>query len=308
MTPPRLPLWTLMASVGLTPIVSAQDEAPDPLPRDRCPIEVVWVASEPTDSCEGPTQGEVAWRDSEFDDSAWTVIEMPDVNTIPRPGHRFYRGHFVVVSGAVCNLTWASDDGSWIYLNGTPLGHWGGDCGEPGCVGGARGCGGPGGFLDLTPHLREGVNVLGVHVGNASCCCGSLLDATVTTDALTSLAVEQITEPGAPPTAPRLVTAMEVTVTAPSSDPEGQRVYYLYHWTSDGGDEVVHGPFLRTSDTLTETELVDPGERWTVTVIPTDGVNVGPATTASFRAPQPSRAASGPSAASLADLLDGAVP
>jgi hypothetical protein len=261
--------------------------APEALaqPENPAPVEVKWLASTVGVSCEASLPGETPWWDAEFDDSAWSAIELPDENSIPFPGDRFYRGHFLASPGATVVLDWQSDDGSWVWLNGEFLGHWGGDCHEGGCVGGAGDCGGPGGQLDLTGRVRPGENLLAVHVSNSSYCCRSLFAATVSTDALTPLAVERLGDPGAPPSAPELATTLEVHVTSPSVDPEGQGIYYSYRWASSGGDEVVHGPFARPSDRLTETDLVDPGEIWTVTVTPMDGVNAGPARTVGFLIP-----------------------
>jgi hypothetical protein len=64
------------------------------------------------------------------------------------------------------------------------------------------------------------------------------------------------------------------------STAQGQTVNYTYRWTSTGGDSVTHGPTTATSDTLTEMNLVQAGETWTVTVTPSSGGLNGPTTTA----------------------------
>ena len=72
-------------------------------------------------------------------------------------------------------------------------------------------------------------------------------------------------------------------LTKASTVPQGQTVQYTYHWTSDKGDNVTHGPTTATSDTLTETNLVQAGETWTVTVTPSSGGLNGPTTTAKVK-------------------------
>ena len=69
----------------------------------------------------------------------------------------------------------------------------------------------------------------------------------------------------------------------PSTTTTGQPVQYTYRWTSDGGDEVVHGPTTATTDILTEMDLVQPGETWTVTVTPTAGGIEGPSAEAKVK-------------------------
>jgi len=75
----------------------------------------------------------------------------------------------------------------------------------------------------------------------------------------------------APPSAPTIALALTIIITDPSAVDPGQTVFYTYRWTSDGSDEVTHGPTEALQDTLTETDLVQPGETWTVTVTPSAG-------------------------------------
>jgi len=83
-----------------------------------------------------------------------------------------------------------------------------------------------------------------------------------------------------PITAPQGRLAITYTITTPSTGPVGQAIQYTYHWTSDGGDDVTHGPTTALSDTLNEMDKVQPGETWTLTVTPSAGNQVGPAATA----------------------------
>ena len=50
---------------------------------------------------------------------------------------------------------------------------------------------------------------------------------------------------------------------------------------------VTHGPTTAISDTLTEMDLVQAGETWTVTVTPSRGDEVGPSTMAKVKIQNP---------------------
>jgi len=92
----------------------------------------------------------------------------------------------------------------------------------------------------------------------------------------------------APPaslTAPQGRLAITYTITTPSTGPAGQTVQYTYHWTSDGGDDVTHGPTTALSDTLMDP--AQPGETWTLTVTPSAGDAVGPSATAKVKIQSP---------------------
>lgn len=84
------------------------------------------------------------------------------------------------------------------------------------------------------------------------------------------------------PTAAKGELAITYRLTTPSNA-SGQTVQYTYRWTSTGGDSVTHGPTTATSDTLTEMNLVQAGETWTVTVTPNSGGLNGPSTTAKVK-------------------------
>lgn len=82
------------------------------------------------------------------------------------------------------------------------------------------------------------------------------------------------------PTQPTGHSVLAYSLSTPSTDPEGGNVSYTYRWTSDHGDVVVHGPTTATQDVLTEWNLVQTGETWTITATPNDGSQNGPAATA----------------------------
>jgi hypothetical protein len=92
------------------------------------------------------------------------------------------------------------------------------------------------------------------------------------------------------PTAPQGEIAITYRITKPSTA-GSQTVTYTYRWTSTGGDSITHGPTTATSDTLTEMNLVQPGEIWTVTVTPSAGGTNGPAASAKVKIMNPENGA-----------------
>ncbi|MFN3667235.1 MAG: IPT/TIG domain-containing protein [Sediminibacterium sp.] len=76
------------------------------------------------------------WFDPDFDDSDWTPITLPDNNSFYslKPLDRFYRASLNLSNWGTIRLSFLSDDGVWIFLNGRFLGHWGGQWRIGGCV------------------------------------------------------------------------------------------------------------------------------------------------------------------------------
>jgi hypothetical protein len=108
---------------------------------------LVWKASDVMVDCAGPQDGEGRyWYDYDFDDSGWSQISLPDYVTGTSASDRYYRASFDLgcpPESAMVNLSFASDDGIWVYVNGSLLGHWGGACHAGGCVNDPVGtCGG----------------------------------------------------------------------------------------------------------------------------------------------------------------------
>ena len=67
------------------------------------------------------------------------------------------------------SLDLQSDDGLWVYVNGTEIGHWGGSWQAEGCVNDNAWCGvttqvDP---VDITPWLNAGENLVAARVSNA---------------------------------------------------------------------------------------------------------------------------------------------
>ena len=87
-------------------------------------------------------------------------------------------------------------------------------------------------------------------------------------DGVGGIWLARISDEDLPPRGGRIELAPTVSIDQLAIDPEGASVSYEYRWTSDTGKEVVHGPTDRLSDTLVETELIAPGETWTIEVTP----------------------------------------
>ena len=180
---PERSRWGRFLSTGLCILVSACAAAPAVAVPGKA-LSLEWMASPVMENCEGPSVEGIAWHDPAFPALDWAPIKLPDANGIPgdKAADRFYRTVFAARRGQAVVLEWRSDDGSWVYLNGKLLIHQGGDCHQSGCVNGRCGNGvGVGGYVDLTPDLVEGPNVLAIHVSNGGC-CGSFFDAKLLPD------------------------------------------------------------------------------------------------------------------------------
>jgi hypothetical protein len=77
------------------------------------------------------------------------------------------------------------------------------------------------------------------------------------------------------PAVPAAGFDLTATVTAPSVDPEGREITYAYAWTADGA------PVAEVTGEVVPGSLVVDGQVWAVTVTPNDGLQDGPAGTAS---------------------------
>lgn len=89
---------------------------------------ISWRASPPTADCfSPPTDGAGRfWYEAGFDASSWTPIGLPSQNDVPSDRIRFYRGAFNLDGNASAAISFNSDDGITIYVNGVFKGHWGG--------------------------------------------------------------------------------------------------------------------------------------------------------------------------------------
>jgi len=118
-----------------------------------------WKASPVGEDCAGPIDADGrSWYETEFDDSPWTDVSLPDNGTIPSGQDRYYRLRYYVAEPTGTEVSLSSDDGAWLYVNGQLAGQWGGDCqGE----GGADGV-----VVEIGAYLQAGDNLIAVHVHN----------------------------------------------------------------------------------------------------------------------------------------------
>ena len=144
------------------------------------PPALEWKASVRLVDCIGPTdrQGR-RWSAVEFDDSAWATVTLPHGNSRSFAGDLFYRGTFYADSlpGSL-RMSFASDDGLRLFVNGSFVGQWGPGCHRGGCVNLRPNCGAevvpP---LDIARYLRTGRNVIAAHVSNCNCQGGMSFNA-----------------------------------------------------------------------------------------------------------------------------------
>lgn len=133
------------------------------------PVAEAWKASAPVEDCELVDSRGVSWYEVDFNDSNWANVNLPDDDTWNCENcDRYYRIIFYLSSvNRNMKVYFESDDGLWLYVNGSSIGHWGGDCHDHGCVNNPRGrCNrilnvGP---IDITDKLVEGRNIIAVHV------------------------------------------------------------------------------------------------------------------------------------------------
>lgn len=140
-------------------------------PRAACDeVELAWSwwATAPFTGPADPTDGAgLPFWDPEATPQL-SAISLPDLD-IPVGSDRAYRATFTLsgVPDALL-LSLQSDDGLWLWVNGEPAGHWGGDYQEEGCVNENARCvqtvAVP--ALDITPLLRRGENVIAARVSN----------------------------------------------------------------------------------------------------------------------------------------------
>ncbi len=123
------------------------------------------------------------WWDSEFDDSAWEPIPLPDEDSFPDGTDRFYRTTFELDDpDSFPRVLFASDDGLLMYVNSEIVGRWGAEWREAGCVNDPRGLcfgGTMAGPVEINSHLHKGTNVIAVRVSNGRCCNSDFAFTTV---------------------------------------------------------------------------------------------------------------------------------
>lgn len=108
------------------------------LPEPICPqLDLAWAwtgspaivaQADPTDASGAP------FWDPAFVEEGWLPAPLPD-RSAATGADRAYRATFTLdaLPGAVL-VDLQSDDGIWLWINGAPVGHWGGDWQQEGCV------------------------------------------------------------------------------------------------------------------------------------------------------------------------------
>ena len=142
-----------------------------PCADDPDPASWTWWGSQPFAEEADPTDSSGrAWYATDYDMVGWSTVALPDSGHCPSGDDRLYRAWFHV-SDTDHRLTFRlqSDDGIWVYVNGTYAGHWGGDWQEEGCVNSDAHCEiattvAP---INLTDLLVAGDNLIAVRVSNA---------------------------------------------------------------------------------------------------------------------------------------------
>lgn len=154
----------------------AEDTAPDETVPSTVPCDDVdlgalqWWGSQPFATEPDPTDGSGrAFYADGFDLVGWSTVALPDSGHNPPGNDRAYRA--VLSRPAVERLfvELQSDDGLWLWVNGAPVGQWGGGWQEEGCVNDEANCSetetvAP---VEITAFLRDGENVLAARVSNA---------------------------------------------------------------------------------------------------------------------------------------------
>lgn len=130
-----------------------------------------WWGSMPFTSEADPVDGSgVAFYDAGFTLTDWSTVSVPDSGHNPAGNDRAYRAVLTLPSaGERLFVDLQSDDGLWLWVNGTEIGHWGGGWQEEGCVNDEALCletetVAP---VEVTDALVAGENVLAARVSNA---------------------------------------------------------------------------------------------------------------------------------------------
>jgi pimeloyl-ACP methyl ester carboxylesterase len=143
-----------------------------------------WVRSPMwTGAQAGPTDSAGrAWFHRQFDDAAWNSITLPDSALHSNADDRYYRAHFVWDGASPVAVSFRSDDGLSIYINGQPLGSWGNGWRQSGCINQPFSCVNATSVPTQTVSnalLSPGDNVIAVDLWNAATCCFYYLDLVI---------------------------------------------------------------------------------------------------------------------------------
>lgn len=146
---------------------------PEPEPEPSCddfePPLWVWVASEPFLGADDPVDGAgLPFWDPTADLSSFAPVVLPDLG-IPVGWDRAYVATFDLAEIPFnLSLNLQSDDGIWVWVNGTLAGHWGGEWQQEGCVNENANCLVTSAVdpVDVTGLLVVGTNTLATRVSN----------------------------------------------------------------------------------------------------------------------------------------------
>jgi hypothetical protein len=154
---------------------SVEDPLDEPDPPASCATwlapEWRWTGSVPFWGMGDPTDAAgVPFWSREAEPEGWVDVALPDAGPIPQGSDRAYRAAvtFDELPPGRLRLSLGSDDGLWLWVNGTFVGHWGGDWQQEGCVNEDAGC------LDsvavddqdITDLLVGGENLIAARVSN----------------------------------------------------------------------------------------------------------------------------------------------
>lgn len=135
------------------------------------PSSWTWWGSQPFDEAADPTDDSgVPWYSTSFDMVGWSTVSLPDSGHCPAGNDRVYRAWFSVPDlDHRYTFRLQSDDGIWVYINGSYVGHWGGEWQEEGCVNDDASCSeavdvDP---VNITDYLVAGDNLVAIRVSNA---------------------------------------------------------------------------------------------------------------------------------------------
>lgn len=153
--------------------VPPEETAEEELPVDCTGVDFgtwQWWGSQPFTTTDGPTDD---WGknfyETDYSMVGWSTIGMPEQN-VPVGQDKAYRTTFDLAAiPPNMTLTFSSDDGLWLWVNGVEIGHWGGDWQEEGCVNEGGACdvlvyADP---VDVTDLLVVGTNTIAGRVSNA---------------------------------------------------------------------------------------------------------------------------------------------
>lgn len=171
------------ATAGMRIAVAAPDHQGDALSTGE-EMPVSWLASPSYSNCKEPEP--CCWFERNYNEIGWGSISLPQLNGVPSRQDRYYRGYFDLPVAADVQISFRSDDGLWLYLDGDLLGEQTFSLWFPGCeyVEGCFNGGNPGtrcGLnFDVAPvwrHLSAGRHVIAANLQNAV--SGSYLDIRV---------------------------------------------------------------------------------------------------------------------------------